>query len=89
MISCIRRPTEPMPAGQGSSPFFLGGTAPESTRVQIIHELAKANQEAGVLGWVGVIVTGILLAMVLLGWWRLVAPGRTERQLSVSLGVES
>jgi hypothetical protein len=54
----------------GFLPLYLGGTAPESTRVQILHALDNANQEASVLGWVGVIVMGILLAVVLLGCCR-------------------
>ena len=67
----------------------LGGSMTEAYLVQLIHELATANQEASVLGWIGVIVTGILLAVVLLGWWRLVAPGRARRQVSVSFAAES
>jgi len=67
----------------------LGGSMTEAYLVQLIHELATANQEASVLGWIGVIVTGILLAVVLLGWWRLVALGRARRQVSVSFAAES
>jgi|SRR5215469_1206033 len=45
---------------------------PESV-AQVASEIAYANHDATVLGWVGIIVTGILLVLSLVGVWRLVA----------------
>jgi hypothetical protein len=59
-------------------PPFLEGTAPEPLRVQVLNEINNANQQATVLGWVGVIMTSMLLAVGLLGVGRLVAPGRQK-----------
>ena len=57
--------------------------------VEIATDLASANHQASVLGWGGVLVTGILMAVTLVGWWRLVAPRRTGNQSSVSVAFES
>jgi hypothetical protein len=38
---------------------------------QIGNEFANANQEAAVFGWVGVVLATLLLALSLVGLWRL------------------
>ena len=57
----------------------LPGTRLPQQFVGIIVGLTSANHQATVLGWVGVLVTGILLAVTLVGWWRLDGRG-TSRQ---------
>jgi hypothetical protein len=49
----------------------LPGVRLKQQFVDIVNEITRANNEATVLGWVGVIVTVILLAVTLVGWWRL------------------
>jgi hypothetical protein len=73
----------------GFLPWGLPGARFPSQVVFIITELASANHQATVLGWVGVIVTGILLAVTLVGWWRLFVQGRNGNQLAVSVAFES
>jgi hypothetical protein len=57
------------------------------TNMFLTSEIAKANQTAMLLGWVFIIVTGILLALSLLGLWYLVEAGR-RRHLPTSLAIE-
>jgi hypothetical protein len=53
-------------------PGFLEAVShPEPLVAQIFSEFDNANQEASVLGWVGGILTGLLLALGLIGMWRL------------------
>ena len=63
------------------------GPVPQVYYVKLQHDLASANRAATVLGWAGVIVTLILLALGLVGLWRLVVPGR-RRNLPTSLALE-
>ena len=64
------------------------GPAPQAYYERLQRDIASANQTATVLGWVFVIVTVILLALGLVGVWRLVVHGR-RRNLPASLAVES
>jgi hypothetical protein len=45
------------------NPFFVG---------RLFNEIVSANQHATVLGWIGVTVTGIVLALSLLSMWYLI-----------------
>jgi hypothetical protein len=74
-------------AGFLSWGFMAAHTKP--LLLEIIAEYTSANHQANMLGWVGVIVTGILLAVALVGWWRLVVQGRNGNQLAVSVAFES
>jgi len=51
--------------------FFHQHSPPEPTMLVYYHEQVSANQQAVVLGWGGSVVTGALLAVGLLGMWRL------------------
>jgi hypothetical protein len=62
--------------------WFRESHAPQSF-APVYAELVNANQQAAVLGWIGVILTGILLAMGLLGIGPLVMP-RRQRHLPAS-----
>jgi hypothetical protein len=57
----------------------LAGTHLKQQVVDIVNEITRANNQATVLGWVGVIVTVILLVVTPVGWWRLDRLG-TSRQ---------
>jgi hypothetical protein len=59
---------------------------PEST-AQVVSKIASANREATALGWVGIIVTSILLVLGLVGGWHLVVP-RQRRESLGSMAVE-
>jgi hypothetical protein len=52
-----------------------------------LGQIAKANNTATVLGWVSVAVTGVVLVLSLVGFWRLVMLGR-QNQLPASLAME-
>jgi hypothetical protein len=65
-----------------------GERFPKAYQDQYLRDLATANHTAAVLGWVVVIVTGILLALSFLGMLRLLMP-RRRKQLSVPLAIES
>ncbi len=43
------------------------------------YAIGNATHVATVLGWVAIVVTGILLALGLVGMWRLTVPGRRGR----------
>jgi hypothetical protein len=64
------------------------GPAPQAYYERLQRDIASANQAATVLGWSGIIVTVILLALGLVGLWRLVGP-RRRRHLQASLVIES
>ena len=55
---------------------------------RIDKEFANANQTAVVLAWVFVFVTGVLLVLSLLSWWRLVV-SRGQRHRSTSIALNS
>jgi hypothetical protein len=55
--------------------WFRESHAPQSF-VPVYNELVNVNQQAAVLGWMGVLLTSILLVMGLLGMGPLVMPGR-------------
>jgi hypothetical protein len=56
--------------------------------LSIVNELTSDNQMAAMLGWAGVIVTGVLVAVGLLGIGRLVGPAH-RRHPRASLASES
>ena len=55
--------------------WFRESHVPQSF-APVYNELVNANQQATVLGWMGVLLTGILLAMGLLGMAPLMMSGR-------------
>jgi hypothetical protein len=55
--------------------WFRESHVPQSF-VPVYNELVNVNQQAAVLGWMGVLLTSILLAMGLLAMGPLVMPGR-------------
>lgn len=52
-------------------PTFLVESHAEPLVAQVTSEFDSANHDAAVLGWVGIILTGLLLALSLLSLWRL------------------
>jgi hypothetical protein len=68
--------------------YWLPVSYPLGNQILITREITDANQTATVLGWVGIIVTGVLLALSLLGVWYLLVPGR-RRHVSASVAIES
>jgi hypothetical protein len=44
---------------------------------RLFNEIVNANQQATVLGWIGVMVTGIVLVLSLLGMWYLIRKAGT------------
>jgi hypothetical protein len=62
--------------------WFRESHAPQSF-APVYTELVNANQQAAVLGWIGVLLTGILLALSLLSLGPLVMLGR-QRHLPAS-----
>jgi hypothetical protein len=61
---------------------------PPVFQIEFMHEIANANHTAAVLGWVAVIVMALLLALSLLGIWRLLVSRRVRQQPSASLAIE-
>jgi hypothetical protein len=68
--------------------YWLPVSYPKGFQDHFLREIANADQAATVLGWTGVIVTGVLLALGLVGMWRLVMSGRW-RQRSSAIAIES
>ena len=64
-----------------------GAKAPPAFYSHVLYQAEQANHMGTVLGWVGVVVTGIVVAVCLVGLWRLVPPHQQPR--SDSLAVES
>jgi hypothetical protein len=61
---------------------------PPAFQHYFLNGIANANHTATVIGWVAIVVTGLLLALSLAGIWRLVAPGQ-RKPLSASLARDS
>ena len=57
--------------------WFRESHAPQSF-TSVYNELGTVNQQAAVLGWIGVLLTNILLAIGLLGMGPLVMRGRPD-----------
>lgn len=68
--------------------YWLPVSYPKGVQDHFLSEIANANQAATVLGWTGVIVTVVLLALSLVGVWRLLVSGQW-RPRSATVAIES